>query len=749
MKKLLLAMLAVSVITFSSCSDDDDDPTPTPEPTDQFDATDFKGEILDGEEYTMDANTTYKLSGALVVQSGGTLTIPAGTRIEATAPSASDTDVRYIAVAQGGKIYINGTASAPVVMTSDTKEAEAWGGLVVCGNAPTNKADAGSAGAEVSGLAYGGTDANDNSGSIEYLRLEYTGYKYTNEKEFNGLSLFGVGAGTVVDYVVSYKGGDDGMEFFGGTVNASHLVSVDSGDDGIDFADGWSGTGEYWVSLNSAKSGIEGSNNGDNGAATPMTDATLKNLTVYGMGEKPFFLKEGAGIQTINNIVIGGLAAEKAQAFFYTSSDDADAAARIDAGDIVITNANFVDMVEGQTKAVSGLTVGENVEALGAGNGVNKPDWMPDALNTVDGSTTVFGDAVVAEVAFEGDITTDITLDANNKYMLTGAVVVKDGASLTIPAGTVIIATDVTADDTDVRYIAVAQGGQIFVNGTADEPVVMTSETEVAESWGGLVLCGKAPTNKADAGSAGAEVSGLAYGGDVSDDDSGSISYLRLEYTGYKYTNEKEFNGLSLFGVGSGTTIEYVVSYKGGDDGMEFFGGTVNASYLVSYESGDDGIDFADGWSGTGEYWMSLNSAKSGIEGSNNGDNGAATPMTTATLNHLTVFGMGEKPFYLKEGAGIQTIDDIVIGGLADNKAQAYFYTSSSDADAAQRIADGDITITKANFIEMGEGNTVKAVDGLTVGEDDSATGAGNGKAKPSWLSDALNTAYNGTTIVE
>lgn len=746
MKKLLLAILTISAITFSSCSDSD---KPTPNPDGKFDPINLKGEIKDGEEYKMDASKTYKLTGALVVQSGGKLTIPAGTRIEATSPTAKDADVRYIAVAQGGKIFINGTAASPVVMTADKKEAESWGGLVVCGKAPTNKADAGSAGAEVSGLSYGGNDVNDNSGVIEYLRLEYTGYKYTNEKEFNGLSMFGVGAGTVVDYVVSYKGGDDGIEFFGGSVNASHLVSVDSGDDGIDFADGWSGTGEYWIALNSAKSGIEGSNNGDNGAATPMTDATLNNITIYGMGEKPFFLKEGAGKQNINNIVVGGLAAEKAQAFFYTSDNDTDAAARISAGDIVITNANFVDMKPGQTKAVNGLTVTENVEAIGAGNGINKPDWMPDALNTIDASTTVFGDPVVAEVAFEGDITTDITLDANNKYKLTGAVVVKDGASLTIPAGTVIIATDVTANDTDVRYIAVAQGGQIFVNGTADKPVVMTAETEQAESWGGLVICGKAPTNKANAGSAGAEVSGLSYGGDVANDNSGSISYLRLEYTGYKYTNEKEFNGLSLFGVGSGTTIEYVVSYKGGDDGIEFFGGTVNASYILSYESGDDGIDFADGWSGTGEYWMALNSAKSGIEGSNNGDNGAATPMTNATLKKLTVYGMGEKPFFLKEGAGKQNIDDIVIGGLADNKAQAYFYTSSIDTDAAARITAGDIVITNAKFIDMGTGNTVKAVNGLTVTENENASGAGNGKGKPSWLSDALNTSYNGTIIVQ
>ena len=746
MKKLLLALLAVSVLGFSSCSDDNDESTSTETET-EFNTEDFQGEILDGEELTLDASVTYKLTGALIVQSGGTLTIPAGTRIEATETSTNDDDVRYIAVAQGGKIYVNGTASKPVVMTSELEETEAWGGLVICGYAPTNKSDASSAGAEVSGLNYGGDVSDDNSGVIEYLRLEYTGYKYTSEKEFNGLSLFGVGSGTTIDYIVSYKGGDDGMEFFGGTVDASHLVSVDSGDDGIDFADGWSGTGEYWVSINSAKSGIEGSNNGDNGAATPMTDAKLKNLTVFGMGEKPFYLKEGAGMMNIDNIVIGGLVAEKEQAFFYASSDDTDALDRISDGDIVITNVNFVDMEDGQSKAVDGLTISENVEATGAGNGVNKPDWMSDALNTVNSTTTVFGDDVVANVALEGDITGDTELDANNIYILNGALIVKDGASLTIPAGTVIIASQTSEDDADVRYIAVEQGGQIFVNGTSDLPVVMTCEKEESEAWGGLVICGYAPTNKSDL-SAGAEVSGLTYGGDVSDDNSGVIEYLRLEYTGYKYTSEKEFNGLSLFGVGSGTTIDYVVSYKGGDDGMEFFGGTVNASHLVSYESEDDGIDFADGWSGTGEYWLSLYSTKSGIEGSNNGDNGAATPMTDATLKNLTVFGMGEKPFYLKEGAGMMNIDNIVIGGLADNKGQAYFYTSLSDTDAADRIAAGDVTITNVNFVDMGTGNTEKAVTGLSLTEKSDATGAGNGFGKPTWLSDALNKAYNGTVIV-
>ena len=684
-------------------------------------------------DVTLNATTDYKLIGGLVVTAGASLTIPAGTKIEAVGGQIS-----YIAVAQDAQIFINGTADAPVIMTSDDPTPGSWGGLVICGKAPTNKSDA-SAGAEVSGLPYGGTDVSDNSGVIKYLRVEYTGFNYNEEKQFNGVSFFGVGNGTEVDYVVSYKGKDDGIEFFGGSVNASHLVSVYSDDDGIDFADGWSGTGEYWVSLNSTKSGIEGSNNGDDGAATPMTNCTLRNLTVYGMGEKPFYFKEGGGNQNIDNIVIGGLVESKSQAIFY--ADDDNAKARIDAGDIVVSNVKFVNIVDGsQPKAVEGLTVGENPAATGAGNGINKPSWMPDALNNVNGTETVFGDPVSGvEVALSGDITGDVELNAANDYKLYGELVVKSGASLTIPAGTVI-----EAKGGQISYIAVAQGGKIYINGTADAPVVMTSDDPTPGSWGGLVVCGKAPTNKSDA-SSGAEVSGLPYGGNVVDDNSGVIKYLRVEYTGFNYSDTKQFNGVSFFGVGNGTEVDYVVSYKGKDDGIEFFGGSVNASHLVSVYSDDDGIDFADGWSGTGEYWFSMNSTKSGIEGSNNGDDGAATPMTDCTLRNLTVYGMGEKPFYFKEGGGKQNIDNIVIGGLVDGKSHAYFY--ADDANAQARIDANEIVVANCKFYNIGDHD--KAITGLTVGENADATGAGNGIEKPSWMSDALNTVNSTTKVIE
>ncbi|WP_408039138.1 hypothetical protein, partial [Tenacibaculum amylolyticum] len=253
-----------------------------------------------------------------------------------------------------------------------------------------------------------------------------------------------------------------------------------------------------------------------------------------------------------------------------------------------------------------------------------------------------------------GDVTTDVTLDASVTYKLTGAYVVQDGGILRIPAGTRIEATGGTS-----AYIAVAQGGKIYVDGNKDNPVVMTSgaATPAPKDWGGLVVCGKAPTNIG--ATATSEVAGLTYGGSTANDDSGSIRYLRIEYTGATFNSSKEFNGLSLFGVGSGTTVEYVQSFEGGDDGIEFFGGTVNGKYLVATNSGDDSIDFADGWAGIGEYWYISGSAKAGIEGSNNGNDGNATPVTNATLSKITVVGpVTEGALFYKEGGGNFTIDN-------------------------------------------------------------------------------------------
>ncbi|MEQ3661947.1 MAG: hypothetical protein ABNG96_04575, partial [Flavobacterium sp.] len=337
---------------------------------------DFKGQLLAGQSATLDPTQVYNLTGSFIVNGGATLTIPAGTRIEASGGTSS-----YIAIAQDGLLYVNGTSTNPVVMTSGNASPATgdWGGLVICGRANTNKG--GSTGqtatSEVGDLTYGGTEDTDSSGVIRYLRIEYTGAAFNADKEFNGLSLFGVGSGTVLQYVQAYKSGDDGIEFFGGTVNAQYLIALHSEDDAVDFADGFSGTLENVFIKDVAKAGVEGSNNGDNGAATPTTNATLKNFTILkgtlAGSEHGMYLKEGAGKWNCQNIYIDGFT--KGLKIKDAASDPA-ANTNVDNGYVTFNPIYFGASITTQSEYTGTnttyMTVGSN---SGAGNSGNTPSW--------------------------------------------------------------------------------------------------------------------------------------------------------------------------------------------------------------------------------------------------------------------------------------------------------------------------------------------------------------------------------------
>jgi len=375
MKKLILSMIAIATLTFTSCNNDDSNNDNSV----SIDPSDFRGTLESGKNATLDPSKVYLLNGPFIVKSGAKLTIPAGTIIKATEVLPGDTKgVRYIAVAQGGQIFINGTSTNPVIMTSNkaVPASSDWGGLVICGKADTNKGGSTgqTASAEVSELTYGGTDATDNSGVIQYLRIEYSGYAYNSSKEFNGLSLFGVGSGTTVEYVQAYKNGDDGIEFFGGTVNGKYLVSLDSEDDAIDFADGWAGTGEYWYIKNTAKAGIEGSNNGDNGAATPVTNATLKNISIVkGTGtasEHAMYVKEGGGKWNCQNIYVDGFTKG-----IKISSTDTPANDNITNGFVTFNPIQFVNVTTNSEYSGTNTTYITQGNNTGAGNSAAKPSW--------------------------------------------------------------------------------------------------------------------------------------------------------------------------------------------------------------------------------------------------------------------------------------------------------------------------------------------------------------------------------------
>lgn len=383
MKKVILSMLALAALsfTFTSCSNDDDEPKKeeTGAGVVTIDPANFKGTLEKDQSATLDPSKTYFLTGSFIVKDGAKLTIPAGTVIKAT--ENTDSKVRYIAISQGGQIFINGTAANPVIMTSAkaTPAKSDWGGLVVCGKAPTNLSATagGTAQAEVSDLTYGGSNTEDNSGVIRYLRIEYTGYAYNSSKEFNGLSLFGVGSKTTVEYVQANHNGDDGIEFFGGTVNGKYLIATDSDDDAIDFADGWAGTGEFWYIKNTAKAGIEGSNNAANGAEPRFTNATLKNISIIkgalANSEDALYIKEGGGKWTASNIYVDGFSKG-----IKVLSTDAPSNARITEGSITFNPIQFANSAAGFVNSdytgtnTTYLTIGNNT---GAGNGAGAPTW--------------------------------------------------------------------------------------------------------------------------------------------------------------------------------------------------------------------------------------------------------------------------------------------------------------------------------------------------------------------------------------
>ncbi|HRW21508.1 MAG TPA: hypothetical protein P5509_06000 [Bacteroidales bacterium] len=374
LKRVLLGstlFIALFAIIGTSCKPDDNGDENI------IDHNDWKGDIT--ESVSLDASKVYKLSGLVKVKEGATLTIPAGTRIEGVGGTSA-----AIIVEQGAKININGTASSPVIMTSGLNNPSRgdWGGLVICGRATCNS---GGGMSEVGDVAYGGNNDSDNSGTIRYLRIEYSGAAFNSEKEYNGLSLFGVGNATTIEYVQIYENADDGIEFYGGTVTANHLVSSKIEDDLFDWTEGWRGDGQNWFGLNNGEfgnRGMECDNWSSDFAASPRANPTISNVTLIGSGDQgaePQALMLRAGTKgSIDNIVI-----KNWKTGIEVRSDES--IANISDNSLKITNIKFVDTPTNLVVKDSNDDVvtdeshnaiyTENENATGAGNGINVPSW--------------------------------------------------------------------------------------------------------------------------------------------------------------------------------------------------------------------------------------------------------------------------------------------------------------------------------------------------------------------------------------
>lgn len=279
MKNVAIATVVCFFLGFVSCSENTTSNDPSSSNT-------LSGSI--STTVTLDATLKYTLEGALVIEKGGDLILPAGTIIESKTGFSN-----YIIVLQGGQIHANGTAIAPVIFTSQTKQAGSWGGLIINGYAPISgtltENNVGSTEIATE-FPYGGTNENDNSGTLKFVKLLYTGANNGDDVEHNGLTLNGVGRGTLISDIFIKDSNDDSIECFGGTVNITNLLSVDADDDMFDFTQGYSGTltniyGIWNASHLSSEGdprGIEADGNldGANPNAHNQSNFTIHNLTL-------------------------------------------------------------------------------------------------------------------------------------------------------------------------------------------------------------------------------------------------------------------------------------------------------------------------------------------------------------------------------------------------------------------------------------------------------------------------------------
>jgi hypothetical protein len=272
------------------------------------------GTIL--EDLHLTNNFDYVISGALRVGMDNTvnptLTIDPG--VTTYGQSGND----FIWIDRGARIMANGTKDAPITMTSandleatETTRGE-WGGLVINGNAPINgcsTAPCESAGEGNSGM-FGGSDPEDSSGSLTYLRVKYAGFLINDLDELNGIAFQGVGSGTNVDYVQVHNNQDDGVEFFGGTVNAKHLYLTGNRDDSLDWTFGWTGKVQHVVIVHSADTGDQGfemDNNGDAPDSLPRAQPVISNVTMIGNANTDvgMLIREGTGGNFYNFVITG------------------------------------------------------------------------------------------------------------------------------------------------------------------------------------------------------------------------------------------------------------------------------------------------------------------------------------------------------------------------------------------------------------------------------------------------------------
>ncbi|MDJ0920798.1 MAG: hypothetical protein QNI84_06690 [Henriciella sp.] len=524
------------------------------------------GETNINSDLTIPANSTIAIQGPVFVGTDGganaVLTIGEGVRFfgASSGGSANATD-DYLVITRGSAIEASGTEAAPIRFTSraaindeevgtsiisETSNAQ-WGGLVINGFAPINACDGAATGGTAecektgegaSGL-FGGDDPLDDSGSLNYVIVEYAGARLTNNDELNGIAFQGVGSGTEVNYIQVHNNLDDGIEWFGGTVNVNYAVVTGAGDDSIDWTDGWTGTLQFAavrsnIPTSGDPRGIEGDNLSSNNAAEPFSEPTIANFTLVGVDENNAgaVIRRGTKGNFVNGVLAGfpvGLDVDSTQTFTnFTNGEltfssiaidaptpfatDSDGVPAFDPADNVTAyNNSLIDVVFPGTAEANfpaaatptGLMPADYVGAFSAteSNGASWANFaLPGTLvptdpaecptGTMDAGTIVEAatstEKLLCQIDGSNAITSNLRLSNGDQivYELVEPVFigVDAGPDPAAPlAGSAQTSITIDAGVTVVSegnddYLVITRGSQIFSNGTASDPVVFTAK---------------------------------------------------------------------------------------------------------------------------------------------------------------------------------------------------------------------------------------------------------------------------------
>jgi hypothetical protein len=253
-----------------------------------------------------------------------------------------------------------------------------------------------------------------------------------------------------------------------------------------------------------------------------------------------------------------------------------------------------------------------------------------------------------------------ITLTSDKVWTLKGYVYITNGSKLVIQPGTKII-----SDIAEKGALVIERGAQIIAEGTPTKPIVFTSGKPDGEKapgdWGGIVILGLAPTNRTTYPTIEGGI-GRVYGGELPNDNSGVLKYVRIEYAGVAALPNSEINALTLGAVGSGTIIENVQTIYANDDAFEFFGGTVNAKNLYAYATADDDFDFDFGYNGTitngvakrDPQFVDNGDAGNGVECDNDGTGSTAQPYTHPKLYNMILIGPNNSSALANHNLGLR-----------------------------------------------------------------------------------------------